>query len=183
MFLSRIHDPVTLLWAIYWRTVSPQWGKKTQAVFCLSDSQNIPLPAAWGRIQLEWFQGSSVLCHLQSSRRSVSTTGLLICFSSPMFACFSCVGELCRVGSYTMWTLSRCFAEVLLSKYAFFLCVSVLGRCVESCWLDGPPPHHPAAVADLLPLLSSSLAGPGLPQRLLLHTARISSPTSLSWFL
>lgn len=59
MFLSRIHDPVTLLWAIYRRTVSPQWGKK-QVVFCLSDSHNIPLLAAWGRIQLEWFRGCSV---------------------------------------------------------------------------------------------------------------------------
>lgn len=82
-----------------------------------------------------------------------------------------------------VWTLARCFPEVLLSKYTFFLCVSVLGRCVKSCWLDGPPPHLPAAVADLLALLSSSLTGPGLPQRLLLHTAWISSPTSLFWFL
>lgn len=152
---------------------------------CLSDSHNVPLLAAWGRIQLEWFRGSSVLWHLQSSRRClpVSTTDLLIRFPSPMFACLSCVSELCRVGSYTMWTLSRCFPEVLLGKYAFCLCVSVLGRCVESCWLDGPPPHLPAAVAHLLSLLSSRLAGPELPQRLLLHTARISSPTSLSWFL
>lgn len=99
------------------------------------------------------------------SSSSVSTTGLLMFLLSHV-----CLFVMC--GHYP-----GAFQK------SSFLFVSFLGRCVKSCWLDRPPPHLPAAVADLLPLLSSSSTGPGWPQRLLLHTARISSPASLSWFL
>lgn len=100
-----------------------------------SDSDKIPLLARWGGIQLEWFQGSPVLCRLQ-------TTSL--------FATYEWALGLHSWQLYHVWTVLRCFPEVLLihmhSSCAF-------GEAYYSLMTDSlTAPYLPPAVADLLSL-------------------------------